>query len=133
MWTKQFWVDAAERAIRTFAQALIAILGAGAVNILTVDWVQALSVGAGAAILSILTSIASSGFGVKGTPSLLPEAAASESKNLSEEVETTNDIDAADADIEQWNAANPDFTPDVVDADPDPADVRDTNPKDDAK
>ena len=129
MWTKQFWVDSAERAIRTFAQALIAILGAGAVNILTVDWVQALSVGAGAAVLSLLTSIASSGFGTKGTPSILPEAGAPASKNFSD----ADLPEAGDIDIEAWNAANPGFAPVVVDADPDPADVRDTNPKDDAK
>jgi hypothetical protein len=36
------------------------------------------------------------------------------------------DLDAADVDIEEWNAARPDFVPDVVEDDPDPADVRDT-------
>lgn len=133
MWTKQFWVDSAERAIRTFAQALIAVLGAGAVNILTVDWVQALSVAAGAAVLSLLTSIASSGFGAKGTPSFLPEASA-ESKILSAPAApATPDLDAADIDIESWNSERGNPAPEVVDADPDPADVRDTNPKDDAK
>lgn len=35
--------------------------------------------------------------------------------------------DAADIDIEAFNAAHPDFTPDVVDDDPDPADVQDAD------
>lgn len=131
MKTKKFWEDAAERAVRTFAQALLAILGAGAVNIMTVDWVQALSVAVGAAILSILTSVASSGVGAKGSPSLLPEAGASPAgKNVSE---AAPDLDAADVDIEAWNAKRGNPKPEVVEADPNPADVRDTDPKDDAK
>lgn len=118
MWSKQFWKDTAERAIRTFAQALIAILGAGAVNILAVDWGQALSVAAGAALISVLTSIAASGFGDKGTPSLV----------TSPPVETPESLDAADVTI----TPRAGFVPDVVDADPDPADVRDRDEDGDA-
>ena len=137
MLTKQFWIDSAERAIRTFAQALVAILGAGAVNILTIDWVQALSVAAGAALLSVLTSVASSGIGVKGSPSLLPEVGGgspADPKILSAKPETPG-ADAADIDIEEWNAQRGNPAPDLTDDDPDPADVRDTEPtvKDDAK
>jgi len=131
MKTKKFWEDAAERAVRTFAQALIAILGAGAVNIMTVDWAQALSVSAGAAIISLLMSIASSGIGAKGTPSVLPEASASAGgKKVSED---SPNLDAADVDIESWNSKRGNPKPELVDADPNPADVRDTNPKDDDK
>ena len=43
------------------------------------------------------------------------------------------DFDAADIHIEAWNAKRGNPKPDVVDADPDPADVRDTNPGDDDK
>lgn len=128
MLTKQFWIDTAERAVRTFAQALLALLGAGAVNILTVDWVQALSVSGGAALVSILMSIIASGVGLKGSPSLLPEAA---SKNFSD-VSAAPNLDAADINIEEWSKGR-NFTPDVVEADPNPADVRDTDPKDDEK
>jgi hypothetical protein len=55
----EFWLDyALERAIKTFAQTAIATLGGGTVGLLAVDWAGVLSVSAGAAILSILTSIA---------------------------------------------------------------------------
>lgn len=58
-----FIMDTIERAVKTFAQTMVALLGAGAVDILTIDWGQRLSVAAGAALVSILTSIASSGSG----------------------------------------------------------------------
>lgn len=61
--TKLFWKDAAERAIKTFAQALVALLGAGAVDVLQVNWGDRLSVSVGAALISVLTSIASAGAG----------------------------------------------------------------------
>ena len=68
---KQFWIATAERAVKTFAQSLVALLGAGAVDILTTDWSQKISIAAGAAVVSILTSIASSGFGGTEGPSLI--------------------------------------------------------------
>lgn len=58
-----FWKDAAERAVKTFAQTLVALLGAGAVDIIHIDWGARLSVAAGAALVSVLTSIASAGSG----------------------------------------------------------------------
>jgi hypothetical protein len=58
-----FWADTAERAVKTFAQTLVALLGAGAVDILHIDWGQRLSVSAGAMLVSVLTSIASAGSG----------------------------------------------------------------------
>jgi hypothetical protein len=61
-----------ERAVKTFCQALLATLGAGAVNILEVPWLSAVSVAAGAALISVLTSVASSGFG-GDSPSLAGE------------------------------------------------------------
>lgn len=70
MTLEQFAVAAGIRAIKTFAQALIAVIGTGALGILEVDWAQALSVSLMAAVLSILTSIASMPFGEKGTPGL---------------------------------------------------------------
>jgi len=53
----EFWNYAGERAIKTFAQAAIATLGVGTVGLLTIDWANLLSVSAGAAFLSVLTSI----------------------------------------------------------------------------
>lgn len=73
MFTVAFWRSAAERAIKTLAQSLIAILAVGQTNILTVDWQQALAVAATATLLSVLSSIASAGIGNYG-PSLVNEA-----------------------------------------------------------
>lgn len=69
MWTKLFWRDAAERAVKTFAQASIATLGVGAVDLLATNWVGALTVGGGSAVVSVLTSLASQRAGDPGTAS----------------------------------------------------------------
>lgn len=60
MRSRQFWEDAAERAGKTFAQALLGVFVAG-VTIMSVDWVDTLAIGATAALVSVLTSIASAG------------------------------------------------------------------------
>lgn len=64
---------AGERALKTFAQALIAVFAAG-ITILNIDWMQALAVAGTAALLSILTSVASNNFGSFYGPSLTDEA-----------------------------------------------------------
>lgn len=56
--TKDFWKAALIRAIKTFAQAMVAQIGAGSVGIVAFDWTGALSVSAMAAVLSIFTSLA---------------------------------------------------------------------------
>lgn len=73
MWTSDFWKDLAERAIKTFSQAMIAGLSAGVVGILDVPWVDVLSVSALVALLSVLTSVVSAPFSSKGTASLVAE------------------------------------------------------------
>ena len=55
--TIEFWSYAGERAIKTFAQAAIAALGAGSVGIFSIDYAGLISVSAGASLLSVLTSI----------------------------------------------------------------------------
>jgi hypothetical protein len=46
-----------ERALKTVAQVAIAAIGATAVGVLDVEWVQVLSVSALAGIMSLLTSV----------------------------------------------------------------------------
>jgi Putative lactococcus lactis phage r1t holin len=68
------WVrGAAERAIKTAAQSLLAVLGVGGLGILDIDWAGTLSVAALAGLTSILTSVASPDF-VAGTPTSSDEA-----------------------------------------------------------
>jgi hypothetical protein len=71
MFTGRFWRHTAERAAKTAAQTAVALVGAGAVDVLTVDWQQVGSVSAGAAIVSVLTSVASAGASGDDTPSLV--------------------------------------------------------------
>lgn len=71
MFTIAFWKDAAERAMKTAAQAVIAGLAIGeGFNAFAVDWQLALGLALGGALLSVLTSIASIGFSEPGTASL---------------------------------------------------------------
>jgi hypothetical protein len=65
MFTIKFWKDAGERAIRTAAQALLALWATDISGVLEVDWVQAGSVAALAALTSILMSIVATGVGDK--------------------------------------------------------------------
>ena len=68
---KHFWTAAAERAVKTFAQALVALFVAG-VTVLTIDWQQGLAVAGTAAL--VLTSVASLRLGPFEGPSLAGEA-----------------------------------------------------------
>lgn len=68
-----YLVDVAERAVKTAAQAAVGVLGVDALGVLDVDWAGVASVSGLAAVLSVLTSIASTGFGVKGTASAVSE------------------------------------------------------------
>ena len=53
------WIKAAGiRAIRTFAQTAVGMVGGEMVGLLDVDWIGVLSVAVTAAILSLLTSVA---------------------------------------------------------------------------
>lgn len=70
--TKDFWEQTLERAIKTFAQTVIAAVGVTAVAIDQVPWRVVLLTAATATVLSVLTSIASSGIGDRNSPSVAP-------------------------------------------------------------
>ncbi|WP_270228359.1 holin [Lactococcus garvieae] len=59
MFTKTFLKDTAERAVKTFAQSMAAVLTAGVTGVLDVDWMNALSVSLLATLVSVLTSVGS--------------------------------------------------------------------------
>jgi len=71
MYTLTFWKDAVERAIRTAAQALLALWATDVSGVLAVDWVQAGSVSALAALMSVLMSVAATGTGSQDSASSL--------------------------------------------------------------
>ena len=74
MRTRQFWTDALERAVRTFAQALVAAITAGFVVTSGAQWKAALITAAVAALVSALMSVGGSAVGDPASPSFLPEA-----------------------------------------------------------
>ncbi|MEU0807354.1 holin [Streptomyces sp. NPDC005970] len=59
--TAAFWKATFERMVRTFAQAVLALVSGDGLGVLDVDWGQALSVGGLAAVLALLTAVATSG------------------------------------------------------------------------
>lgn len=84
IWTKDFWKGAAERAIKTFAQTIVATIGVLAVGDLAgfeaINWITVASVSGVAAVLSIFTSIANADNVVIGS------VAVAEAKEASKEV-----------------------------------------------
>lgn len=73
MWELKFWKQTVERAIRTAAQALLALWGTQVSGVLDVDWTQAASVAALAALSSVLMSIVATGVGDHESPSFVRE------------------------------------------------------------
>jgi len=57
VFTKAFLKDAAERVLRTFAQAWVALLAAGQGGLLHVSWLATLSVAGLAALVALLNYI----------------------------------------------------------------------------
>ena len=75
MLSSAYWLGVADRAVKSFAQALLLLWGADAgFNLLAVDIPSALGIAAGAAVLSVLTSLVSLPIGDRGSPSVLPGA-----------------------------------------------------------
>lgn len=55
---KKWAIAAGVRALKTFAQTAISLIGTGAVGFTELDWLQIVSVSGVTAVVSILTSIA---------------------------------------------------------------------------
>lgn len=72
IFSKAFWVDTVERALKTFAQSLLALLTASNVGSLNVPWPALLSAAGLAALLSVLTSVGGVNVGRQGSPSMVP-------------------------------------------------------------
>lgn len=70
MRTSTFWIDTAERAIKTVAQSLIATLAVG-IPLWEIDWLDSLGVALTAGLISLLTSIASTATGSAESASLV--------------------------------------------------------------
>lgn len=71
MWSKEFWKQTAERAIRTAAQVALSFWVVGQTGILDVDWQQFWSIVGLSAIASVLTSLVGSGVNDADTPSMV--------------------------------------------------------------
>jgi hypothetical protein len=66
MFTRAFWKATLERMVRTFAQAVVALIGGDGLGLVDVDWGDAFSIGGLAAVAALLTAIVASGGGPTG-------------------------------------------------------------------
>lgn len=83
MFTIAFWKAAGERAVKSFAQSLLAVLGVAGLSVLDVNWQTALGTAGLTALLSVLASIGSSKVGGPG-PSLGAETIGPEPEHRAE-------------------------------------------------
>ncbi|GAQ64039.1 holin [Streptomyces scabiei] len=81
MTTRAFWKATLERMVRTFAQAVLALLGGDGLGLIDVDWGQAFSIGGLAAVAALLTAIVASG-GTTTGPGLTETVVASSRRPL---------------------------------------------------
>lgn len=70
IWTKAFWKASAERAAKTAGQSALLAIGADQVSAWSLDYLHVAGFAVGGALLSVLTSVASSKVGNDG-PSLV--------------------------------------------------------------
>ena len=56
--SKAWWKAAGVRAIKTFCQSLVTLIGTEAVNIISLDWLTMIGMSATMGVLSLLTSLA---------------------------------------------------------------------------
>ena len=58
MFNAEFWKAALIRAIRTFAESMLAYIGTGAIVLKDVDWIAALSAGGLGFVIAVLLALA---------------------------------------------------------------------------
>ena len=58
MFNAEFWKAALVRAIRTFAESMLAYIGTGAIVLKDVDWIAALSAGGLGFVIAVLLALA---------------------------------------------------------------------------
>ncbi|MER8068374.1 holin [Streptomyces sp. NPDC094034] len=66
LFTPTFWLATDERAVRTFAQTLLAALGLDAADLLALPWGRGLALAGIATVLSVATSLLTVGTGNDG-------------------------------------------------------------------
>lgn len=75
MFTRAFWIAAVERAVKTFGQTAVALVGGDAVlSIVEIDAGAIAGVAGAAAVVSVLTSLASIPLSTGDSPSLVPDS-----------------------------------------------------------
>lgn len=102
--TGAFWGDTAVRAVKTFAQSAIAVITAQATGLLNIDWLNMLSIAGLAALLSVLTSVAS-GDTVGGAAAIQPPPGPQPS--AADYAVDTSAIDSTDAAVPADLSAQP--------------------------
>lgn len=85
MANRVFWKDAVERAVRTAAQAELAVLIADGTGLFDTNWWAGLSAAGMAAVLSLLTSVGSGVTNPDGTASLVSLAKGSHAGPFAEQ------------------------------------------------
>lgn len=70
MWTRKFWKDAVERAIKSFAQTAVVLVGSDLVSIVDLDGGYIVGASVTMALVSVLTSIGSAPVGPVESASL---------------------------------------------------------------
>ena len=71
MFTRAFWKQTAERAIKTGAQFCVAGIGGNMVSAWSLDWKQIAGFGVTGLVLSVFTSLGSEPFGPEANPSVV--------------------------------------------------------------